>query len=441
MFKFNLQHFAAGEVVNTTGGTANAATGEVTPYAEGSGLSAEMKIYYSDYLIDMAEPKLVHDQFGQKQPIPQGNGKTIEFRKYDPLPKALTPLTEGVTPNGQKLDVKTVTAEVKQYGGFIELSDVLMLTAIDNNLVQATKLLGNQAGRTLDTIVREVLSGGTNVQYAEGQVEFRNALTGGKESGNHYLTVDAVRKAVRTLKNQNAETINGSYVGIIHPDTAYDLMSDPKWVNVKTYSDPEGIYQGEIGKIENVRFVESSEAKIFHAEDLCQDSRNLTVLSYELSDNVSTLPAGCGEGSLYKVTVEEELSMDDAMRIIGATIQIKTASGISNNKICGFDPELKVLFLAEAPAEDISAGSIIYPGEAGLEGCDVYSTLIIGDNAYGTTEISGGGLSHIVKQLGSAGTADPLNQRASAGWKATKAAVRLVEPYMIRIETASTFGN
>lgn len=340
MFKFNLQHFAAGENVHTTTGMAANSTGNITPYGESGGLSAEMKTYYSDYLIDMAEPKLVHDQFGQKMPIPKNKGKTIEFRKYDPLPVLTTPLTEGVTPNGQKLDVKTVTAEVKQYGGFIELSDIVLLTAIDNNLVQATKLLGSQAGRTLDTITREVLNGGTNVQYAEGQVESRSALVGGQDEGNHYLTVNSVRMAVRTLKGQNAETINGSFVGIIHPDVAYDLMNDPKWVNVKTYSDPEGIYAGEIGKIENVRFVESTEAKIFKS---------------------------AGSGSR-----------------------------------------------------------------------DVYSTLIIGENAYGTTEISGGGLEHIVKQLGSAGAADPLNQRGSAGWKATKAAVRLVEPYMVRIETTAS---
>ena len=69
----------------------------------------------------------------------------------------------------------------------------------------------------------------------------------------------------------------------------------------------------------------------------------------------------------------------------------------------------------------------------------MYATLILGENAYGTTEISGGGLEHIVKQLGSAGTADPLNQRATVGWKATKAAVRLMEPFMVRIETASSF--
>ena len=308
-----------------------------------SGLSKEMKTFYSDYLIDMAEPNLVHDQFGQKHPIPKNGGKIIEFRKYDSLPKALTPLTEGVTPNGQKLSMSVITSNVQQYGGYIELSDILLLTAIDNNLVQATKLLGSQAGRTLDTITREVLNGGTNVQYAEGQVTARNALVGGQATGNHYLTVDAVRRAVRFLKVMNAPKINGGYVGIIHPDVSYDLMSDPKWVNVKTYSDPDGIYEGEIGKIEGVRFVETSEAKVF-------------------------------EG-------------------------------------------------------------------AGASGVDVYSTLILGADAYGVTEITGGGLEHIVKQLGSAGTADPLNQRATAGWKATKTAERLVEQYMVRIETASTFGT
>ena len=340
MLRFNLQLFAAGEAVHTTTGMAANSSGEITPYGE-NGLSPQMKTFYCDRLIDNAEPKLVHDQFGQKQPIPKNKGKVIEFRKYDPLPTMTEPLTEGVTPKGQNISQKTITAEVMQYGGFVELSDMLMLTAIDNNLLQATKLLGSQAVRTLDTIVREVLIGGTNVQFAEGQVDGRDALVGGKAEGNHYITVDAVRKAVRSLKRQNAEPINGSFVGIIHPDCSYDLMSDPKWINVKTYSDPEGIYQGEIGKIENVRFVESSEAKIFEGE--------------------------------------------------------------------------------------------------GADGCDVYATLILGENAYGSTEISGGGLEHIIKQLGSAGTADPLNQRATAGWKATKAAVRLVEPYMVRIETASSY--
>lgn len=307
-----------------------------TNLTSSAGLTDEMKTYYSDYLIDNAVPKLVHDQFGQKHPIPKNGGKTIEFRKYSPLPKLTTPLQEGVTPDGQSLNMSTVEATVAQYGGYITLSDMLMLTAIDNNLVQATKLLGAQAGATLDTITREVLNGGTNVIFSGGK-EAREDL-----DASSLLTVDDIKKAVRLLKSQNAEKINGDWVGIINPDVAYDLTNDPAWKDVKTYSDPDGIYEGEIGKLYGVRFVETTEAKIW---------------------------AGAGNG-----------------------------------------------------------------------GRAVYSTLILGDNAYGVTEISGGGLEHIVKQLGSAGTADALNQRASAGWKATKVAERLVEPYMVRIESCSTFN-
>ena len=296
----------------------DAVINKTTSATTGNDLSSEMKTFYSDYLIDMAEPLLVHDQFGQKHPIPKNGGKTIEFRKYDPLPKATTALTEGVTPEGQKLNMGVITATVAQYGG-------------------------------------------TNVQYAEGQVDSRANLCGGSktDSENHYLTVDAVRRAVRYLKVMNAPKINGYYAGIIHPDCSYDLMSDPKWVNVKTYSDPDGIYEGEIGRIEGVRFVETSEAKVFtHA---------------------------------------------------GKDYETGTAS----------------------------SGTVTPKASAR----DVYSTLILGADAYGVTEITGGGLQHIVKQLGSAGTADPLDQRATAGWKATKVAERLVEAYMVRIETCSTFNS
>lgn len=143
-------------------------------------LTEEMKTFYSDYLIDAAEPELVHDQFAQKHPIPANGGKTIQFRRFAPLGKALTALTEGVTPDGQSLSMSTVEAAVRQYGGYIQMSDLLLLTAIDNNLTMATKLLGAQAGRTLDTITREVLVGGDNVQYADESVSARYLLRGGQ---------------------------------------------------------------------------------------------------------------------------------------------------------------------------------------------------------------------------------------------------------------------
>ena len=129
-------------------------------------LSPEMKTFYDKALLKFARPNLVHDQFAQKRNIPKNGGKTIEFRRYSQLPKALTPLTEGVTPTGQNLNGTALTATVAQYGGYITLSDLLILTAIDNNLMEAIELLGDQAGRTLDTITREVLVSGTNVIYA-----------------------------------------------------------------------------------------------------------------------------------------------------------------------------------------------------------------------------------------------------------------------------------
>ena len=302
-----------------------------------TGLSDEIKTYYSDYLIDHAKPNLVHDQFGQKHPIPKNGGKKIQFRKFTPFSKATTVLKEGITPDGGNLEVTVLESEVKQYGYYVTLSDILQLTAIDNTLVEATKLLGGQAGSTMDTITREVLNRGTSVMYSGGK-EARAALAEGDK-----LTVDDIFKAARFLKKQNAPKINGSYVAIIHPDVAYDLMRNEEWVDVHKYSATSEIFEGEIGKIAGVRFVETTEAKIF---------------------------AGGGSGSR-----------------------------------------------------------------------DVYSTLVLGANAYGVTELTGGGLQHIVKQLGSAGTADPLNQRATAGWKGTKTAEILVENYMIRIESASTFNE
>ena len=95
--------------------------------APGNDLSPEVKTYYDKLLIVSAQPQLVHDQFAQKRDIPKGGGKTIEFRRFTPLKKQLTPLVEGVTPEGQQLDVSRLEATVEQYGGYVMASDMLEL--------------------------------------------------------------------------------------------------------------------------------------------------------------------------------------------------------------------------------------------------------------------------------------------------------------------------
>lgn len=309
------------------------------------GLSAEMKTYYDMTLIDEAKPLLVHDQFAQKRPIPKGRGKTIEFRKFSPLPKATQPLTEGVTPEGKKLNVTTITATVEQYGDFITQTDMLELTALDNTILESTKLLGNQSGLTLDAITRDAIQAGTNVMYApkaDGtEVLSRSALT-----PDCKLTVDLTKQVVAELRANNAPTIEGDYVCILHPYCAYDLMSDEDWIEAHKYTTPENIFEGEIGKVGGVRFCESSEAKIYKgADDDCPD------------------------------------------------------------------------------------------------GYAVFAPLFLGANAYGTTDIEGGGLQTIIKQKGSGGTSDPLDQRSSVGWKAVKTAEILVENYLIRVECMSKYSS
>ena len=242
---FNIQLFA--ENLNTT-----------------ATMSKEMKTFYEKRLIDQAEPRLVHDQFADYYPVPQNGGKTIEFRKYDSLPKASTPLTEGVTPNGQALNVTTITSDLHQYGGWTPLTDVLQMTAIDNNVVQATRVLASQAGRTMDSITRDVLAGGTNVIYApklaaggtETAVASRKAL-----DKTCTLTPKLFFQAAAQLGAMNADPIGDSYIAIIHPYAAYDLKTSKEFIEVHKYADPDTMFRGEIGKLGNIRFIETSEAK------------------------------------------------------------------------------------------------------------------------------------------------------------------------------------
>ena len=204
-------------------------------------------------------------------------------------------------------------------------------------------------------------------------------------------------------------------------------MSDPNWKTPNQYADPSNIMEGEIGKIEGVRFIESSEAKVFHADDLADNARNLSVNKsggYSGTNVIAFDGGNVQAGALVGRYV-----------LIGGTRAYVGANTASEMTL--YTDSTKSM-IASVSCED---NAVIYPGEAGAMGRDVYATMVFGENAYGTTEITGGGLELIVKQLGSAGTCDPLNQRATVGWKATKVTVRLVEAFMVRIETASTFDD
>ena len=296
-------------------------------------LSAEDQVYYDRVLVKRMTPNLVFAKYAQKRKIPKNSGETVSFRKYNSLPPATTPITEGVTPAGSKLSVTKLTKKLNQYGDFTTLTDRVKSTAYDPVLTEAGEILGEQAGLTLDTVTRDSVLTGTNVMYAGGK-----ATTDGLTAADK-ISVTLILTAAKHLKNHNTRKFKEGYIAVIDPDTSFDLQEDPRWIDVSKYGNGgKNILDGEVGKIGGVRFIETTNV---YAE--------------------------------------------------------KNASNVM-----------------------------------------VHRTLIFGKDAYGDVDVEGSktkeGISYIYKGLGSGD--DPLNQRATAGWKALHVATILNQMGIVRLEHA-----
>lgn len=328
--KFDLQMFAANSGVEAS--NANVQTTGLN--TTGNDLSPTMKTFYKTNLLKNARSQHYFNQFGQKQPLPRNNGRKVEWRKFDTFSKAMTPLTEGVTPDGNTVNMTHIEAELHQYGDYTTVSDLLQLEAVDPVIAAVTEEHGAQAGDTLDTITRNELITGTNVIFGGGKTSRANL------TASDILTPTLVNQAYTFLKKMKTPTINGKYISIIHPSVAYDLRQSNEWIEVHKYAATTQIFNGEIGELHGVRFIEDTEQKIW--------------------DN----------------------------------------SGVA-----------------------------------------VYATMFFGKDAYGIVDPSAEALEVIVKQLGSSGTADPLNQRSTVGWKASHAAKILYQERIVRVESGSFYSD
>ena len=302
-----------------------------TSMTTSSALSAGMQTYYNRELLRTFEPNLVHLQFGDEHRMPPHSGLVMNMRKLIPLETNTKALSEGDPGESVMLAETEVTVQLQQYGEYARCTDKLDLTHLDMDIMRRTKLFGDAGARSIDAVVREELAKCANVIYAGGKAS-RAELTAADK-----LTSRELRKAVKTLKKNHAQTFGGYYVAIIGPDTMYDLQEDEAFVKVSQYQDKENIYTGEVGRLFGVRLVETTEAKIF-------------------------------EG-------------------------------------------------------------------AGASGADVASVIVLGQYAYGVTSLKGAKPRVIVKPAGSAGTADPLDQISTVGWKMDGFGAKLLQPeYAVRIE-------
>ena len=249
---FNIQLFAWSE------GQAGAPTTNPVNITTQSSMSPTMKTFYDTSLLENAREAMVFTQFGDKQPM---KGNKIEWRKFNTFAKALTPLQEGVIPTGQTFGMTKIEAETTQHGDYVSVSDRLELESYDDVIFGATEEMGAAEGETYDTLTRNILVGGNSVMYCpNGETEVTKRAD---STSACILTPDVVNRAQTWLKKNKAPKINGSYVALIHPSVAYDLRNSKEWQEYHKYNDVAPIFKGEIGELHGVRFIETTNGKIW----------------------------------------------------------------------------------------------------------------------------------------------------------------------------------
>ena len=289
--KFNLQLFAeAGSVVNTlTNGYVNAHTGESTPFDSTHSLSGELKTFYDTELLENARTEMIYAQFGKKQTLPAKHGNTVEWRKWNTFAKA-DKLQEGVIPTGQKFGMSTKTGGIGQYGTYTAITDTLELRAYDNTILGATEEMGASAAETQETLIRDALLTNTNVLYCDnvniedekksGETPTMPSEMEASDTVMSMLTGRMVNRAATKMKKDKVPTIGGKYCAVIHPSVAEDLRNSKGWIEVHKYADTKEIFNGEIGELHNVRFIENVFAPVLGGEDYTNKAGGKTYATY-----------------------------------------------------------------------------------------------------------------------------------------------------------------
>ena len=395
------------------------------------GVAPSVVEYYERSLLENMKPEMVHNRDAQKRTLPEHNGKTVKFRRFTPFAAITEPLAEGVTPAGQTLTETAFTAMVKPYGGHVELTDEINFYLLDNMHQETAELLGDQAALSLDTISRNALNAGMNVQYANSKTS-RGAL-----ASTDKLTFAEIKTAVRNLKRKNVKPFaDGFYHAIVHPDVVHDLTADTMWVDVAKYQDKVKTERYELGTIYKVKFFESTNAMVFKAQTYIYGTK-------------TSLTATAFDAATKCMTVSDSISEDDARAMTGllVNVQITKSSAVSVTPMCieRVDATNKKVYFRWVPASTTDWTTTnalkIVPYGGGASGADVYSTLIYGENAFGTIELGGTGrnVQIIINAPGSSGALDPLAQRGTIAWKVKGfCTVILQDDFIVRLESGAT---
>jgi len=223
--------------------------------------SKSTMVYFERQNLKHAGPVAVLDKFGLTKPMPKNKGTLIEFKRPNVFSPADMPLVEGVTPAARSFSYSVVNATLKQYGDLAELTDVVADTHEDPVLNDLSVQMGENIGRTVESLIYGVVKAGTSVIYANGSA---------RTDVNTVITVAKIRAATRALDAQKAmpvtrmldgspnyqtKPIEGGYIAIGHTDLKNDIRNLAGFTPVAEYGQRKPIHDREVGSVEEVRII------------------------------------------------------------------------------------------------------------------------------------------------------------------------------------------
>lgn len=217
-----------------------------------TGLTQHMSIYYDKRFLERAKLMLKHDIGAVVKPLPTNSGKTVYFNRMTPLAVATTPLTEATNPSDVDMTSTIVSATVAEYGNWTKVGSLYETTSIDVGLREHVDVHAQNAGETIDTLIKNELDGGGTEQVVNSKAV--SAVT-----ATDIIDGYEVRKAVLTLKKNKAMPFeNGYFRSIVPVSVAQDLRGDSEWLDAYRYTNTENIQNGLLGRLHGVEFFETN---------------------------------------------------------------------------------------------------------------------------------------------------------------------------------------
>lgn len=261
---YNMKKFNYKKLVKSVLAMVTASAPMKTVYAETQNTTSSpftdlVRTVYSKEIEFKALPNMRFYQFATvKTELDVEPGLTISMLVYDNLNLGGA-LTEGTNMVAQALTGSTKQLTVTEYGNAVSVSEKLVQSSFDDIMASATTLLGRDYALVMDCELRDVALSGTNVVYASKSngtvVKARKDL-----DATCTMKVSSIKDAIEILATNNApKAVEGAYwLCFVHPHQSRCLRDDPAWINASNYGKPDQLFTGEIGRIDDCRFIETS---------------------------------------------------------------------------------------------------------------------------------------------------------------------------------------